>query len=177
MLIISFLKQHASYFPIIGGIITIIAIFTPTSFSTDTIATYYVWMFQTYLHIDPAPIRIGLLRWDPILLTFSISFSILIFLSALIIICISTKYRKTSINFQKFKKNLLILAISISLLTLAWIVMMEVFYIIYGANHWVGIGVGHYIPHFGVIGPFLGSLFVVLGILLERKNKKIEAIK
>lgn len=174
MIIISFLKQYATYFPLVGGIITIVAIFSPTSFSTDAIATYYVWMFQTYLHIDPAPIRIGLLRSDAILLTFSISFSILLFLSALIIIFISIKYRKKSIKFQKFKNILLSLAILISLLSLAWIFMMEIFYIIYGANHWVGIGAGHYIPHFGVMGPFIGSIFVVLGIVLERKNIKIE---
>jgi hypothetical protein len=146
VLIIKLLKSNYTYLSLIGGIITIIALFTPTSFSTDAIATYYVWMFQTYLHIDPAPIRIGLLRWDPLLLTFSIIFSVLIFLSALIIIWISIKYRKKSINFQKFKNILLVLTILISILTLAWIVMMEVFYIIYGANHWVGIGVGHYIP-------------------------------
>jgi hypothetical protein len=52
--------------------------------------------------------------------------------------------------------------------------MMEVFYMIYGANHWVGIGVGHYIPYFGIILPFIGSVFIILGIVLEMKNKKIE---
>ncbi|MFW9828132.1 MAG: hypothetical protein ACFFEY_11095 [Candidatus Thorarchaeota archaeon] len=174
MFVISFFEKYATFFPIIGGVLTILALFAPTSFSTDSIATYYVWMFQTYLHTDPPPIRIGLLRWDPTLLTFSVIFSVIIFLSALIIIWISIKYRKNSINFKKFKNILLILAILISILTLAWIIMMEVYYMIYGANHWVGIGSGHYIPHFGIIGPFIGSIFVVLGILLERKYKKIK---
>ena len=172
MFFISFFNKYATLFPIIGGVLTIFALFTPTSFSTDSIATYYVWMFQTYLHTDPPPIRIGLLRWDPMLLTFSIIFSVLIFLSAVIIVWISIIYRKNSIKFKKFKNILLILAIVITLLTLAWIIMMEVFYMIYGANHWVGIGLGHYIPHFGTIGPFIGAIFVVIGILLERKNKK-----
>jgi hypothetical protein len=172
--VINFFNKSGTFFPIIGGVLALIALFTPTSFSTDSIATYYVWMFQTYLHTDPPPIRIGLLRWDPTLLTFSIIFSVIIFLSALIIVWISIKYRKDSISFKNFKNFLLILAILISILTLAWIIMMEVYYMIYGANHWVGIGVGHYIPHFGIIGPFIGSIFVVLGILYERKNKKMK---
>lgn len=45
---------------------------------------------------------------------------------------------------------------------------MEIYYMIYGSNHWVGIGDGHYIPHFGVIGPFIGAVFIGLRVLLER---------
>ncbi len=45
---------------------------------------------------------------------------------------------------------------------------MEAYYMIYGSNHWVGIGVGHYIPYIGIIGPFIGSAFIGLGIFLER---------
>lgn len=129
-------------------------------------------MFQTFLHTDPPPINIGLLRNDPGLLTFSIIFTGTIFLSALMTIWISIIYRKNSIDFRKFKNLLLVFTILISISTLAWIIMMEVYYMIYGANHWVGIGVGHYIPHFGVIGPFIGSGFIILGVMLDRKKYK-----
>ncbi|MFX1389916.1 MAG: hypothetical protein ACFE9Z_07645 [Promethearchaeota archaeon] len=129
-------------------------------------------MFQTFLHTDPPPINIGLLRNDPGLLTFSIIFTGTIFLSALMTIWISIIYRKNSIDFRKFKNLLLVFTILISISTLAWIIMMEVYYMIYGANHWVGIGVGHYIPHFGVIGPFIGSVFIILGVMLDRKKYK-----
>jgi hypothetical protein len=129
-------------------------------------------MFQTFLHTDPPPINIGLLRNDPTLLTFSIIFSVIIFLSALMTIWSAFNYRKNSMSFKKFRNLLLTFTFLIFLSTLAWIVMMEVYYMIYGANHWIGIGVGHYIPHFGIIGPVVGSGLTILGIILEMKNYK-----
>jgi hypothetical protein len=128
-------------------------------------------MFQIFLHVDPPPINVGLLRNDPTLLAFSIILSVVIFSSALVIIVSSFIYRKKLLEVQKRKWLLLILAILIISSTLAWIIMMEFYYVIYGSNHWIGIGAGHYIPHFGVIGPFIGSGFVVLGILLVRNTK------
>jgi hypothetical protein len=44
---------------------------------------------------------------------------------------------------------------------------MEIFYNISGFHHWVLFG-GGYNPHFGVIGPFIGSGLIILGILLDR---------
>ncbi len=125
-------------------------------------------MFQTFLNVAPPPISVGLLRNDPILLTFSIILSVMIFSSAIITIRSSFIYRKKLLYVQKHKKLFLILAIIIALSTLTWIIMMEVFYMIYGANHWIGIGVGHYIPHFGVIGPFIGTSLIIIGVLLDK---------
>ncbi len=128
-------------------------------------------MFQIYLHTDPPPINVGLLRTDPILVAFSIAFSVILLLSAIITIRSSIDFQKNKIDFKKLKKHLLISALLIAISTLAWIIMMEVYYMIYGSNHWVGIGAGHYIPYIGIIGPFLGSIFIVSRIFLERNNE------
>ena len=134
--------------------------------------TYCVWMFQIFLHIYPPPINVGLLRNDPTLLTFSIILTVTIFISAIIIIRSSFLYRKRLLDIKEFKKFSLIGVSIIIVSTLAWIIMMEGYYIYYGANHWVGIGVGHYIPHFGVVGPFIGSAFILIGVLIEEKTKE-----
>ncbi len=168
---ITFFKQNARYFALVGGFITLITLLTPTSFSTDTIATYYVWMFQIFLHVDPPPINVGLLRTDPTLLTISIILTVIIFLNAIITILGSSLYRKRLDSDQKRKRFLLIPAILIIVSTLVWIIMMEGYYMYYGSNHWVGLGEGHYIPYLGIIGPFIGSVLIVIGVLSERNIK------
>jgi len=45
--------------------------------------------------------------------------------------------------------------------------MMESFYNAYGYNHWVFTG-GGYTPFFGVIGPFIGAIFIILGFFVRR---------
>lgn len=164
-------KQNPYIFPIIGGFLTIIALFTPTSFHTEPGNTYYVWMSQIYLETDPGSFIPGLLRLDLLLLTFSTVFSVIIFSSAMISITISFVYRKRSIAIKEHRKNGIIIAILIALSTFAWIVMMEIFYRLNGYPHW-SAGGGPYFPHFGVIGPFLGSAFILIGVLIEEKTKE-----
>jgi len=163
----NFIKRNAIVFLIIGGFLTLLAMFTPTSFHTEPGSTYFVWMWQTYLEIDPGPFNIGLLRTDIKLLTFSIIFSVIIFSSALISITASLLYRKHSKDPKEHKMMWLILAALIILSTLAWIIMMEIYYRHYGYPHW-SIGGGGYIPHFGVIGQFIGAAFIILGVVLDK---------
>ncbi len=166
----NFIIRNAKFLPIIGGILTIIALFTPTSFHTEPGNTYFVWMNQLYLETDPGPLTIGLLRIDLELVIYSTIFSVVIYTSALISIILSTVYRRQPINPKGYKRNAIILATLITLSTLAWIIMMEIFYRRNGFPHW-SIGGGGYIPHFGVIGQFIGSVFIVMGVLLERNTK------
>ncbi|MFX1419196.1 MAG: hypothetical protein ACFE9N_09780 [Promethearchaeota archaeon] len=165
----NFFKKNAKILIIIGGLLTIFSLFTPTSFHTEPGSTYFVWMNQIYLEIVPT-FTIGLLRFDITLNIFSTAFSVIIFSSSIISITTSFIYRKLSVEAKRHKRNLLILAFLIAISTLAWIIMMEVYYRIYGYPHW-SIGGGGYIPHFGVIGPFIGSIFIGLGVLLERNDK------
>jgi len=48
------------------------------------------------------------------------------------------------------------------------IIMMELFYNEYGYHHWVATG-GGYSPYFGVIGPFIGAIFILAGSFVRRK--------
>ncbi|MHA2036015.1 MAG: hypothetical protein ACW972_04170 [Promethearchaeota archaeon] len=164
----NFIKRNATVFLFIGGLLTLIATLTPAEFHTEPGNTYFVWMWQTYLEIDPGPFIIGLLRTDPTLLTFSILFSVILFSSSLIAIAASILYRKRDKDPKEHKTSWLILTSAIILSTLAWIIMMETYYRLYGFPHW-SIGGGGYIPHFGVIGQFIGAVFIILTVSFEKK--------
>jgi hypothetical protein len=121
----------------------------------------------------PPPIYFELPRDDTALLTDSIFLTVIILLSAIVIIRCSFNYRKNSLYFKKFKKYSINGVLLIIISTFSWIIIMEEYYIYHGANHWLGIGLGHYIPHFGVIGPFIGSALIVAGVLLEEKTERV----
>ncbi|MFX1456618.1 MAG: hypothetical protein ACFFDB_14685 [Promethearchaeota archaeon] len=164
----NFIKRTAPVFLFIGGLLTLIATLTPAEFHTEPGNTYFVWMWQISLETDPGPFIISLLRIDPTLLIFSVLFSVLLFSSGIISISASLFYRIRDKNPKEHKTSWLILASSIILSTLAWIIMMEIFYRINGFPHW-NIGGGGYIPHFGVIGQFIGAIFIILGALSGKK--------
>ncbi|MFW9824680.1 MAG: hypothetical protein ACFFE4_17180 [Candidatus Thorarchaeota archaeon] len=164
----NFIKRNSPVFLFIGGLLTLIATLTPTEFHTEPGNTYFVWMWQISLETDPGPFIISLLRIDPTLLTFSILFSVILFSTSIISISASVFYRKRNKDPKEHKKSWLILASAIILSTLAWIIMMEIFYRINGFPHW-SIGGGGYIPNFGVIGQFIGAVFIILGVLYSNK--------
>ena len=156
---ISYSKKTPIILVIIGGFITIIAIFTPTSYNrryaTDL---YYVWMNQLAVDIGLGPKELYLLesRADVFLICFSITLLVIIFASALILITLTNIYRKTSRSFQELKIKWLILAIIITVATLLWIIYIEKFYSLSGSSH-----LQNYNPHFGIIGPFIASGFII----------------
>ena len=164
-----YFRKKNYIFPIIGGILAIVALFTPTSFHTEPGNTYFVYFNQLYLETDPGPLIIGLLRLDLTLVVYSTIFSVIIYSSALVSIILSIAYWRQSISPKGYKINAIVLATLIALSTLAWIIMMEIFYRANGFPHW-SIGGGAYIPHFGVIGPFIGSFFIIIGVLIKRNN-------
>jgi hypothetical protein len=139
----------------------------PTSFHAEVGNTYFVWINQLYLQTDPTPITIGLLRTDLTLVIISILFGLIIMSSSIMIITASLLYRKFSRFLRENIKIWLSVTSLIALSTLAWIIMMETFYNINGFNHWVIFG-GGYTPHFGVIGPFVGTGFVIIGVILDK---------
>ncbi|MFW9818930.1 MAG: hypothetical protein ACFFE5_04920 [Candidatus Thorarchaeota archaeon] len=168
----NFFRRNVKVLAIIGGFLSIFSILLPTEFHTEVGNTYFVWINQLYLELEPTPFAIGLLRLDLTLVIFSIAFGLIIVSSSIAIITATLLYQRFSKFLIENRGLWLTIASLIVLSTLAWIIMMEIFYNISGYNHWVTFG-GGYIPHFGVIGPFIGSGFIVLGILLDGdiKNK------
>ncbi|MFX1378236.1 MAG: hypothetical protein ACFFA4_04010 [Promethearchaeota archaeon] len=167
----NFFKRNVKVLPIIGGFLAIISILMPTSFHTEIGNTYFVWINQLYLRIDPTPIAIGLLRTDLTLVIFSITFGLIIVSSSVTIITATLLCKKFSKILSENKKIWITVALLIAISTLSWIIMMEVFYMIYGYNHWITSG-GGYIPYFGVIGPFIGTIIIIIGVLFDKNSNR-----
>ena len=150
---------------LIGGIIILISVLTPTSYNDTTPTLYFVWMTQ--IGIDE-PLTIFLLRTDLMLVAISTILALIIFSSALMAITFTSIYLRASLPFNKLQWKMIILAILVVISTLFWIIMMESFYNEAGYNHWTATG-GGYSPFFGVIGPFIGATFLVVGSFVRRE--------
>ena len=153
-------------FNIVGGLIIIIAILTPTSYNDTGSTLYYVWMNQ--IGIDVEPLAIYLLRTDVMLVMISTILALIIFSSALMAIIFTTIYIRASLPFKKLRWKMIVLASLVIISTLFWIIMMELFYNVYGYHHWIFTG-GGYSPYFGVIGPFIGASLIIIGSFVRRE--------
>lgn len=160
------IRNYLWIFSIVGGLITLIAILTPTSYNNTGPTLYFVWMNQ--IGIDVEPLAIYLLRTHVMLVTISTILALIIFSSALIVITLTSIHIRASLPFKKLRWKIIVLALLVIFSTLFWIIMMELFYNEYGAHHWSFIG-GGYSPSFGVIGPFIGAAFMILGLFVRRE--------
>ncbi len=151
---------------LIGGIIIIISILTPTSYNNTNPTLYFIWMTQ--ISVDVEPFAIYLLRTDIMLVTVSTILALIIFSSSLMTITLTSIYLRVSLPFKKLRWKMIVLSLLVIASTLFWIIMMESFYNAYGYNHWSATG-GGYSPFFGVIGPFVGAAFIVVGSFVRRE--------
>ena len=139
---------------------------TPTSYNDTGSSPYFVWMHQISVAVEP--LAIDLLRTDLMLVTISTVLALIIFSSALMAITLTSIYLRASLPFKKLRWKTIILAMLVITSTLFWIIMMESFYNEAGYNHWIATG-GGYSPFFGVIGPFIGAAFILLGSFVRRE--------
>ncbi|MFX1278929.1 MAG: hypothetical protein ACFFA3_05890 [Promethearchaeota archaeon] len=151
----------------IGAILILVSILTPTSYNDSGFPTYYVWMMQIGVDVDPEAIY--LLRTDIPLVIFSTILAIVIFSSSLIAITLASTYIRASLNYKKLRWKMIILACTVIISTLWWILMMEFFYNDAGYNHWSFTG-GGYKPFLGVIGPFIGAVLMIIGSFWRREH-------
>ena len=160
------IRKYLWILNLIGGIIILISVLAPASYNDTTPTLYYVWMTQ--IGVDADPLAIYLLRTDLMLVTISTILALIIFSSALLTITLTSIYLRASLPFKKLRWKMIVLALLVIVSTLFWIIMMESFYNIYGYNHWIATG-GGYIPFFGVVGPFIGAVFLILGSFVRRE--------
>jgi len=160
------IRKYLWILNLIGGIIILISIMTPTSYNNTTPTLYFVWMTQ--IGVDVEPLAIFLLRTDLMLVTISTILALIIFSSALVAITLTSIYVRASLPFNKFRWKMNIIALLVIISTLLWVIMMESFYNEAGYNHWSATG-GGYSPYFGVIGPFIGAIFLGLGSFVRRE--------
>jgi len=151
---------------LVGSIIVIISILTPTSYNDTGPTLYFVWITQIGVDVDP--LAIYLLRTDIMLVTISTILAVIIFSSALLAITLTSIYLRASLPFKKLRWKMIILTQLVIISILFWIIMMELFYNEYGYHHWSFTG-GGYSPSFGVIGPFIGAAFMILGLFVRRE--------
>ena len=151
---------------LVGGVIILISVFTPTSYNDTTPTLYYVWMNQIGVDIDP--LDIYLLRRDVPLVTISTILAVVILASSLLSVTLTIVSLRNSLSFKKLQWKMIVFAILAMSSALFWIFMMESFYNEAGYNHWVSTG-GGYSPYFGVIGPFIGAAILVVGSFARRE--------
>ncbi|NHJ25672.1 MAG: hypothetical protein EAX89_13895 [Candidatus Lokiarchaeota archaeon] len=163
------IRKYLWILNIIGAIIILISILTPTSYNDTYPTLYYVWMTQIGVDIDP--LAIYLLRTDLMLVVISTILALIIFSSSVIAITLNLTYVRLSLNFKRLRWKMLLIAGLVIASTLFWIIMMEAFYNQYGYNHWIAMG-GGYSPYFGVIGPFIGAVIIGFGFFVKREERE-----
>ena len=160
------IRKYLWILNLVGGLIILFSVFTPTSYNDTTPTLYYVWMNQIGLDVDP--LAIYLLRTDVMLVTISTILALILFSSSLLSITLTSASLRNSLPFKKLQWKMVILALLTIASTLFWIIMMESFYNLSGYNHWSTTG-GGYSPFFGVIGSFIGAAFLLVGSFARRE--------
>ncbi len=145
----------------------IIAIFFPTTTFNLPGNLVYVWMNQLGYRVEGYPIGPILWRFNLNWVLFTSALSLIIFAIAIILITTTSIHRNDSRKMSMLKKKWLITATLITVFTLTWIIYMEIIYQIQGTSHWQS-----YNPHFGVIGPFIGSAIIIIGVYIARDPRE-----
>lgn len=166
-------KDYIWMAPLIGGILSLIAFFTPAAGVQAGFEYFRVWMwglisFQIYDPFWDVYERQTLFTPNPDIYIPSLICSISIFICALVLIITSASYPK---RMKYNKENPTIwLGFSLPILgfTIAWIVIMEfVGSSSSGPSFW-----SFMIPGFGVIGLFIGVILSLIGYGIARMHLK-----
>ncbi|MFX1389792.1 MAG: hypothetical protein ACFE9Z_07015 [Promethearchaeota archaeon] len=164
------IKEKAWAFPVVGGIIALIALLTPASYISEYYVSMYVWMWglfsvqvygyggYTRFTADPGELTISLLC----------TIFILINIIAMVVIGALNKRQGTS------EKNWVAPSVLVIVGTIIYIAGLEInTYLIGGFSYWQNVN-----PGFGVIGMFIGSIISLIGIgvLKSRTRPPLEVI-
>lgn len=148
------IKDYDYAFPLVGGIIALIAFLTPAGSYSDFSGSMDVWMWGLFSIYAYGYGSLTTFTQDPGELLISVSCSILVLISIIIIISKANKTRKYG-DESKWLGASILLIIS----TIAWIAGMEINgRIFFSISLWSVIS-----PGFGVIGMFLGAILSIIG--------------
>jgi len=163
----TYVKRNLWILPMIGCFIALVSLFTPTTYDSNPGELILIWMNQMGLRIlagSPTPEFWRSILWPNL---FSFACEIIIFASTIISITLINTYKISARSFQELKWKLLLSAALIIISTLTWIIIMEIAYLNSPRSHWEW-----YSPHFGVIGPFIGSSLIIAGVILTKDDGK-----
>jgi hypothetical protein len=166
------LKKFTQTLPIIGVIICSIAFFTPASFFENIVWNHTIinWIWGFYSDQYNMTI-INRFYSHPLQIIPSLICSVIFIVCLGITGILSYKIiKKKEIMKTKY---LLIPPILMILSVIIWMIMMEIAeLVIYDFSMW-----NRYIPNFGLIGMYLGSLIIIIGFTLVKKYQLLEKKK
>jgi hypothetical protein len=155
----SSVKDYDWAFPLVGGIIALIAFITPAGYYSDFSGSINIWMWGLFSIYAYGYGSITMFTQDPGELLISVSGSILVLISIIVIISKANKTR----NYGD-KSKWLGASISLIIGTIFWIVGMEINgQISAGVSIWSVIN-----PGFGVIGMFMGAILAIIGHAINK---------
>ncbi|MHA2037865.1 MAG: hypothetical protein ACW972_01490 [Promethearchaeota archaeon] len=164
------IKKSVWGLPLIGGIITLIALLTPAAYviyrSPSFTNDFFLWMCSLFFsHRFEMGIYTTRIEFDIQLISLipSIICSLIIAILSMVTIITANKYRKGTIDINV---SWVVSAVVIIFTTIIWMVMMEISRrVLYGHGFW-----GLFSPGFGVIVPFLGAGLEIVGYILLKKS-------
>lgn len=165
-------------FPFLGSLISIIVLFTPTSFSyflnEEYEFTRYFWMwglvYARYYIFETFDTEIfsGVSIFTPEIFVPGLIATICILSSAVSCIITALLFRKGKMHFSEVKKNWLTTGVLYIISPIIYVVGMQIGYKAYQLkiggtelNFWLNNA-----PRFGIIAPFIGSFLVIMGLFL-----------
>jgi len=166
------LYDYMWVFPLVGGIIPLLALLTPAGFLSDSGNTFSLWMwgltsirvFDGMEYIEDTAFSDNIFVIIP-----SIISSILIGVCAIMLISSAYTCKKELRGVLTIKSSWLTPAILLTISTIGWIISIELVFILgpTSMSFWQYID-----PHFGVIGMFLGSGFAIVGYIISKYYAK-----
>jgi hypothetical protein len=160
------IKNIIWFLPFAGIIIITFAFFTPTAFFENRAWNHTLsnWIWGFYYDQLNQTITIGFYS-NPLQFLPSVISSVIIILCLGIIGFSSFKHIKDFKNGRIEVNYTVIPSFLIIIVVVIWMIMMEIAeLVIYDLSMW-----NRYIPNFGVIGMFLGTLTILSGFVLIRK--------
>ena len=171
--------ERKNYFwvpPLIGGILSLIALATPATYISGMGNYIYVWMwglasiklYSYYGYITDTTFTDNMNLLIP-----SIICSLIIFIGAVVLICFANMNRKGTRVLQEVKNKWYTLSILLIITTAGWMIVYEVeSQVETGFSWWEYMD-----PGFGVIGVFLGASISLIGTVVSsyitRQKKRV----
>ncbi|MBY8992318.1 MAG: zinc ribbon domain-containing protein [Candidatus Lokiarchaeota archaeon] len=165
--------EYIWIFPLIGGIFSILALLTPAAYFSESFYTFNLWMWGliSVQVNDPYFGSYGETTFidNIFILTPSVIASIIIGVSSIILISSAVTCKKKLKADDIIKSNWLTPAILILISTIAWIISIELVFLLgpTSMSFWETNN-----PGFGVIGMFLGSGFAIGGYIISKYGAK-----
>lgn len=170
-------KNYAWIAPCISGIISIIALLTPAAYFSYFGASFNLWIWGLASLNIPGYFTYTAFSDNLLILIPSVICTLILIVSSILILAKTYSYKKGSVEIDIAKKNWLIASILIIIVTIFWMVWLEISYILTPNPYGITISFWSYVnPGFGVIGLFIGGGITIIGVIIS-KNLESRSIQ